>query len=194
MRFRKQAVTVLLSSLAMLAPWVPASPKTDDSHRKNIPLIIVRERLHPSIAGNCPLGRLVYGLSYSEFTVLSNGQAKEVIWSVPPCSPSELASEWKAPAGSKARRFTLLPGGLDQLRGFLERPEVKSLTDFMNAGPGVGDYDIEIYRGSRIQRIQVLSLMPNHYELKRDPTLLRVICKSKQIAGDEVPDWCPDTP
>jgi hypothetical protein len=126
--------------------------------------------------------------------VFSDGQAKEVIWSVPPCSPPELASEWKAPAASKDRRFALPAGGLDQLRGFLDRPEVESLTDFMNAGPGVGDYDIEIYRPSRMQRIQVLSLMPNHYELKRDPTLLRVICKSKQIAGEELPDWCPDTP
>ena len=71
---------------------------------------------------------------------------------------------------------------------------MKSLRDFLNAGGGVGDYDIEIHRSSGVQRIPIVSLMPEHDELKRDPTLLQVICEAKRIAGDKRPPWCPNSP
>jgi hypothetical protein len=61
----------------------------------------------------------------------------------------------------------------------------------MNSGPGVGDYEIEIYRASWIQRISVVALMPEHIELRRDPTLLRIICAAKHIAGLPQAGWCP---
>jgi hypothetical protein len=156
------------------------------------PLLTVRERLKTIGTLNCHVGLVGYGLSYSALTVFSDGQVQKVNWSVPPCSDRVLASEWKAPVGSKARRFMLPPGALKQLQSFLDRPEVKDLRDFLNAGSGVGDYDIEIHRASGVQRVPVFSLMPSHYSLKQDPTLLRVICRAKEIGGDERPPWCGD--
>lgn len=156
------------------------------------PLLTVRERLKTIGTLNCHVGLVVYGLSYSELTVFSDGQVQKVNWSEPPCSDPVLASEWKAPVGSKARRFMLPQGALEQLQSFLDRPEVRDLRDFMNAGPGVGDYDIEIHRASGVQKVPIASLMPSHYSLKQDPTLLRVICRAKEIGGDERPPWCAD--
>ena len=156
------------------------------------PLLTVRERLKTIVSLNCHVGLVGYGLSYSELTVFSDGQVQKVNWSVPPCSDPVLASEWKAPVGSKARRFMLPQGALKQLQSFLDRPEVKDLRDFLNAGSGVGDYDIEIHRASGVQRVPVFSLMPSHYSLMQDPTLLRVICRAKEIGGDERPPWCAD--
>jgi hypothetical protein len=160
------------------------------------PLLTVRERLKTIGTLNCHVGLVGYGLScglsYSELTVFSDGQVQKVNWSVPPCSDPVLASEWKAPVSSKARRFMLPQGALKQLQSFLDRPEVKDLRDFLNAGSGVGDYEIEIHRASGVQRVPVFSLMPSHYSLKQDPTLLRVICRAKEIGGDERPPWCAD--
>ena len=65
---------------------------------------------------------------------------------------------------------------------------------FMNAGPGVGDYEIEIHRVSGIQTIGVISLSPNHFQLQQDPTLLQLICAAKAIAGDKREEWCPGAP
>jgi hypothetical protein len=76
------------------------------------------------------------------------------------------------------------------LKCFLDRPEVKAVGDFMNAGPGVGDYEIEIHRTSGMQRIHVFSFVPE----QRDRSVLRMICEAKQIAGDEHPAWCPNLP
>jgi hypothetical protein len=165
------------------------------------PLLIVRERLETIGSFNCRVGLVVYGLSYSELTVFSNGQVQKVNWSVPPCSDPALASEWKVPAlasewkapvGSKIRRFMLSQSSIKQLQSFLDRPEVRDMSDFFNAGPGVGDYDIEIHRASGVQRVPVLSLMPSNISLKQDPTLLCVICRAKEIGGDERPPWCAD--
>jgi hypothetical protein len=64
----------------------------------------------------------------------------------------------------------------------------------MNAGFGVGDYDIEIHRTSGVQKIPVVSFLPEHDSLKRDNTLLRVICEAKEIAGDKRTAWCPNPP
>jgi hypothetical protein len=156
------------------------------------PLLTVRERLKTIDALNCHAGLVGYGLSYSELTVFNDGQVEKVNWSVPPCSDPVLAWEWKVPVGSKDRRFMLPPGAFKQLQSFLDRPEVKDLRDFLNAGPGVGDYDIEIHRVAGVQRVPVVSLMPSHYSLRQDPTLLRLICRAKEIGGDERPPWCAD--
>ena len=158
------------------------------------PLFVVRERLRQPTGTFCPVGRLVVGLSYSELTVSSDGQVQHAAWIVPACSNPIHAWDWAAPAGSKVRRFSLSPVVLDQLKGFLDRAEVKAVRDFLNAGPGVGDYEIEIHHASGMQRIPVVSLMPEHDELKRDPTLLLLICKAKEIGDDERPRWCPNSP
>jgi len=157
------------------------------------PLFVVRERVHPLLGSlECSQGRVVYSLSYSVITVFTDGEGTRTVWRVPPCSDPARAMGWTAPADSNIRNFSLSQRALDQLRKFLDRPEVERLRDFLNAGPGVGDYDIEIHRASEVQQIPVVSLMPEHDELKRDPTLLRVICKAKEIAGDERPTWCPN--
>lgn len=159
------------------------------------PLFVVRERVHPLIDSlDCPQGRVVYGLSYSVITVFTDGKVTHAVWYVPPCSDPARAREWTAPADIRARDFALSPDALAQLRRFLDRSEVRSLRDFLNAGPGVGDYEIEIRRASGVQRIPVVSLMPEHDELKRDPTLLQLICEAKEIAGDKLPAWCPNSP
>jgi hypothetical protein len=157
------------------------------------PLFVVRERVHPLIGSlDCPQGRVVYGVSYSVFTVFTDGKGTNAVWHVPPCSDPAKAVEWAAPADAKTHDFALSPDALAQLRNFLDRSEVKALRDFMNATSGVGDYIIEIQRPSGLQKIQVVSLMPDHYSLKRDPTLLRLICLAKQLTGDERPLWCSD--
>lgn len=158
------------------------------------PLFVVRERLLQPTGTFCPEGRIVVGLSYSEITVSNGGQVQHAAWTVPACSDPAHAREWAAPAGNKVRRFSLPPVVLDQLKGFLDSAEVRTVRDFLNAGPGVGDYEIEIHRASGTQRIPVVSLMPEHDELKRDPTLLLLICKAKEIGGDERPHWCPNSP
>ena len=158
------------------------------------PLFVVRERLRQPTGTFCPVGRLVVGLSYSELIVSSDGQVQHAAWRVPACSDPTHAWDWAAPAGSKVRRFSLSPVVFDQLKGFLDRAEVKAVRDFLNAGPGVGDYEIEIRHASGMQRIPVVSLMPEHNELKRDPTLLLLICEAKEIGGDERPHWCPNSP
>jgi hypothetical protein len=157
------------------------------------PLLIVRERQRlETTATNCRAGLIGDAFSYSEITVFDNGQVRNVNWSIPPCSDPAQAIAWKTPASGKTRQFMMQSGALEPLRSFLDLPEVKALRDFMNAGFGVGDYEIEIRRTSGVQRVPVLSLMPSHYSLKQDPTLLRVICVAKNIGGDERPTWCTD--
>jgi len=156
------------------------------------PLFVVREHVLLTTSLNCPLGQMVHGFSYSVITVLTDGKGTNAVWSVPPCSDPARAIGWNPPADSKVRNFALSQSVLVELLSLLDRPEVKLLGDFMNAGSGVGDYDIEIYRASGVQRIPVMSLMHEHDELKHDPTLLQLICKAKEIAGDEQPHWCPN--
>lgn len=181
---REHEVELLISSHGILQ---------HKSQQPRHPLFVVRERLHPLIgAFECPQGRVVYGISYSVITVFTDGEGTSTGWRIPPCSDPARAIGWTVPSDGKIHNFSLSQVALDQLRNFLDRPEVGRLRDFMNAGPGVGDYDIEIHRASEVQRIPVMSLMPEHDELKRDPTLLQVICRAKEIAGDARPTWCPN--
>jgi hypothetical protein len=154
------------------------------------PLFTVRERQRKPATVSCFDGLIEVALSYSELTVFNDGQATQVAWVVPACSNPAQAWEWTPPPGSKIRRFKLVSGEYEQLKGFLDSREVRALTSFMNAGPGVADYEIKIHRLSGVQTVPVVSLMPNHFELRCDPTLLRLICKAKNIAGDERPAWC----
>jgi len=188
--------TALLGLAALLASLSPASSQlvaqnnSEESARH--PLFVVRERLHPLLGANCPPGRIVHGFSYSVITVFADGHGTKVVWSIPACSDPATAFEWAVPADGRVQNLALSQAALAQLQTFLDRPEVKQLRDFMNAGPGIGDYDIEIHRVSEVQHIPVVSLMPEHTELKRDPTLLQLICKAKEIGGDERPRWCPN--
>jgi hypothetical protein len=160
-----------------------------------LPLFVVRERVQlPIDSLNCPQGRYFYGISYSVITVFTDGKGANAAWSVPPCSELARAVEWTPPADSTAQNFALSQSSLAQLQSFLNRPEVERSSDFLNAGFGVGDYDIEIHHSSGVQRITVVSLMPEHDELKRDPTVLQLICKAKELGGDERPHWCPNPP
>jgi hypothetical protein len=184
--------TVLFESFASAFFQGVAQNKSQEVTRHL--LFVVRERVPLISSLNCPLGRVVYGISYSVITVFADGKGTNVVWSVPPCSDPARASDWTAPADGKAQNFALSQSTLAQLRNCLDRPEVAQLRDFMNAGGGVGDYEIEIHRASGVQQTLVMSLMPEHDELKRDPTLLQLICKAKEIAGDERPRWCPNPP
>jgi hypothetical protein len=193
----KKTRTALLSFATLLVSFAAASAQsiTQSKTQEREPLLVVRERLRlePYLA-DCPERRFVVALSYSVISVFADGRGTKVVWYVPPCSDPAKALEWTAPVDGKIQHFALSPSALVHLQSFLDGPEVKQLRDFFNAGGGVGDYDIEIHRSSGVQRIPILSLMPEHDELKRDPTLLQVICKAKEIAGDKLRPWCPYSP
>ena len=155
------------------------------------PMFAVRERMRQEVGTTiCPVGQLVVGLSYSELTVSSDGHVQHAVWTVPACSDPAHAWDWAAPAGTRVRRFSLRPVVLNQLKAFLDRPEVKAIGNFLNAGPGVADYEIEIHRVPGIQRIPVFSFVPS----ERENALLRLICEAKQIAADKHAAWCPIAP
>lgn len=147
----KRTRTALLCFAALLESFASASSHGVAQNKSREPtrdvLFVVRERVHTLIASlNCPQGQFVYGLSYSVITVFTDGKGTNAVWSVPPCSDPARALEWTAPSDDKAQNFVLSQSALAQLRSFLDRPEVRLLRDFMNAGPGVGDYEIEIHR------------------------------------------------
>ena len=84
-----------------------------------------------------------------------------------------------------------------QFKSFLDRDEVKRITDFMNAGPGVGDFKIAIARPSGVQNIELISLMPGHVQLGKNSALVQLICRARNLArmathSAEFPDWCKD--
>lgn len=156
-----------------------------------IPILIVRERvpLPATAVVNCE-GRLSAGFRFSTIAFFDSGEVAQLAWTVPACSDPARARVWTPPAGTRVRRSKLQAGGREALQRLLDLSRVKALTDFMNAGPGVGDYQIEIRRASGMQKLSVLSLMPEHDQLRHDPALLRVICAAKEIAGSERPGWC----
>ena len=155
------------------------------------PLFTIRERLTTWKQEQCPSGTLGKDVSYSELRVFADAQAEQHTWRAAGCTGATDSRDWKPPAGSKLRKFRLAPPEYQRLRALLDSPSVNSLSSFMNAGPGVGDYEVEIDRPSGLQRISVVALMPEHVELRRDPTLLRLICAAKQIADMPQPSWCP---
>jgi len=195
----KRIRSVLLCIAALFGSFAPASTQgaaqNNPQEQTRHPLFVVRESMRSlNTSFNCPEGKVHSGFSYSVITIFTDGKGTNAVWSVPPCSDPARTINWEPPADSRIRDFALSHSVLAQLLSFLDRSEVKRLVDFMNAGPGVGDYDIEIHRASGVQRIPVMSLMPEHDELKRDPSLLQLICKAKEIGGDERPHWCPNPP
>ncbi len=144
----------------------------------------MRERLATwGAKERCPDGTLAKDRSYSKLAIYVGGEAEERTWVVPACTDPEHCCDWKPLAASKLRKFRIPPAEYHQFDQLLSDPNVARLTSFLNAGPGVGDYEIEIHRAAGVQRISGVSLMPDHIELRRDSTLLRLICGAKQIAG-----------
>jgi hypothetical protein len=75
------------------------------------------------------------------------------------------------------------------------RADVKEISSFMNAGPGVGDFKIAIARPAGIQNIDALSLLPDHDQLVKHPALIHLICRAKDMGriasnSGELPGWC----
>jgi len=143
-------------------------------------------------------------LTYSELTVFYSREVVYRISKVAPCL-GQIADppwrlRWDLPGGSNAVfRFRLSAMEFEQLKGFLDRPDIRGIDSFLNAGPGVGDFKIAIARPSGTQNIEVLSLMPNHFQLVKDPSLIHLVCKAKDLArvsskSAEIPDWCSNVP
>src|SRR6185437_2661044 len=188
MQYTKQMIRLLICLLlsgGFVRVFSQGTKQTDSRAEAERRLLVVRERIREQAALDCPAGLVAYGFSYSEISVFAGGRVTRASWVIPPCSTPAMANEWTPPANDKTHERKLSATALVQLHTFLDRPEVRELRDFMNAGPGVGDYDIEIDRPSGVQHIPVISLMPGHAELKHDPTLLQLICKAKGIGHDK---------
>jgi hypothetical protein len=138
-------------------------------------------------------------ITYSEVTVFDNHEVVYRVSTAVPClgevGDPPFARRW-APGGTAAVfRYKLSAAELDQFKTFLERPDVQGLQSFMNAGPGVGDFKIAVARPRGIQTIEVFSLSPDHFQLVKDPSLIHLICKAKEMArvaarSGELPEWC----
>jgi hypothetical protein len=151
-------------------------------------LFVMRERLTTWSEQPCPTGTLGRNLSYTELRVVEDGTAEVRTWRVPACTNPP--RDWTRAPGSKRRTLRISRADYDRFRELLAGPNVQRLTSFHNAGPGVGDYELQIARVSGTQRISIVSLMPEHDELRRDPTLLRLICEAKHFALRPEPQWC----
>jgi len=142
-------------------------------------------------------GPVAGGVLLSELTVLGDGTVRYRIASG--CF-GRLKWDWKSqcPTGansSKVFQGKLSSNELMELKAFLERQDVKDISDFMNAAPIFDDFDIEIPREQRSQHIQVLAFLPNHVELQQHPALALLVCEAKKIEGvasnsPGTPDWC----
>jgi hypothetical protein len=106
---------------------------------------------------------------------------------------------WDIPSGdTKTFRYRLSTNELSRLRSFLNRTEVKALSAFMNAGPGVGNFKVVIDRPSGAQEVDVISLLPKHVQFAQDTSLIQLVCMAKDMAqvaswgASATPDWCLD--
>jgi hypothetical protein len=170
------------------------------------PLFTQHERQSHAAARPNPLCRPELSdssITYSEVTVFDS---REVVYRTstevpclgqqPPDPP--LSLRWEARSGTPAVfRYRLSAMEFEQFKALLDRADVQGIDSFMNAGPGVGDFKVAIARPNGTQNIDVVSLSPNHVQLVKDPALLHVICKAKEMAGrssssGEVPVWCRD--
>jgi hypothetical protein len=137
-------------------------------------------------------------ISHSEVTVFDTREVVYQISTIVSClgQVGDLALRWEAPSGTATVfRSRLSEPDFEQLKIFLDRADVRGIQSFMNAGPGVGDFEVTIVRPVGTQNIKVISLSPNHFELVDDPSLIHVICKAKEIArvasrSGELPEWC----
>lgn len=132
-----------------------------------------------------------YRSSYSELRFLDNGEGEERTWTPGRYTGMLDAEYYRPPSWSTIRKFRLAPKDYQRFRRFLDTNAVKNIgPSNMNAGPGVGDYRIEIQRAAQVQGISVGALLPSHVEYRKDPTLLQLVCGAKKIAGLTLPAWC----
>ncbi len=161
-------------------------------------LFRVRERSDgrdPALTEGAKIKMSVSGFT-TRLTVLDDGMAEYRV--VPDCFDRLL---WSCSHSAPERvfQYALTPQQISELKTLLERPEVKQISDFMNAAPIFDDYDIAIPRSEDVQKIQALAWMPSHIEVQTHPALLHVICKTKEIehlatGTQEIPDWCKALP
>jgi hypothetical protein len=154
--------------MAALVISVGCSSKPDGidvADTRDKPLFIMRERLSTWAKRPCPLGTLVKDLSLSELTIFIGGDAEQHTWHIPACTDPSRAWDWKPPVGNDVRKRRIGSSDYQRFRKFLDDPNVTALTSFLNAGPGIGDYEIEIHRASGVQQVSVGSLAPDHVEL-----------------------------
>ena len=174
-----------------------------DAYLQDQPLLTQHERESHSAARPNPLCKpspYETPITYSELTVFYSQEVMYQISEVVPCLGQVVdlpwGLRWDAPSGTKAVfRYRLSVPEFEQLKTFLDRADVKAIDSFMNAGPGVGDFKIAIARPSGTQNIEVLSLLPNHDQLVKNPALILLVCRAKDLArisskSGELPDWC----
>jgi hypothetical protein len=174
-----------------------------DAYPQDQPLLTQQERqLHSAARPNplCKPSPYETPITYSELTVFDSREVVYQISTVVPCLGQVVdppwGLRWDAPSGTKAVfRYRLSVAEFEQLKTFLDRADVKAIDSFLNAGPGVGDFKIAITRPSGTQNIEVLSLMPNHDQLVKNPALVHLVCRAKDMArisskSGELPDWC----
>jgi hypothetical protein len=166
------------------------------------PLFVLHERLvdarHPN--PSCKPAPYERVTNYAEVSVFKNRDIVYRTSSEAHCEGAagdpSWARRWEAPSGiASTFRYTLSLAEFEQFKLFIDRPDVKGIESFMNAGPGVGDFKITIARSSSSQKIDVVSLMPNHYSLIANPALTQLICMAKAMAqrrpiSGELPAWC----
>jgi hypothetical protein len=138
-------------------------------------------------------------ITYAETTVLDSREIVYRVSSVVPClgqvGDPPFARRWEGPSGTASVfRHTLSALEFERFKVFLDRADVQGIHSFMNAGPGVGDFKIAIARPAGMQNLEVLSLNPDHFQLVKDPSLIHLICKAKELARaaarGELPEWC----
>jgi hypothetical protein len=174
-----------------------------DAFPQDQPLLTQHERQSHSAARpnpRCKPSPYETPITYSILRVFDNREVVYQISTVVPCLGLVVdppwGFRWDAPDGTKAVfRYRLSVAEFEQLKTFLDRADVKGIDSFMNAGPGVGDFKIAIARPSGTQNIEVLSLMPNHDQLVKNPALIHLVCKAKDMArisskSGELPDCC----
>jgi hypothetical protein len=151
--------------------------------------------------------------STSELTVLDDGKVQYRL--APGCSKrssavrtrSQVASEswnWRetcpgSQLSEKLYEYALAPEDLSQLKGLLDREEVKQVRGcFCNAAPIFGDYAIEIPRSDSTQKLAVVAFMPQHIELREHPALTYLVCMARkieqQVSLEATPAWCENLP
>jgi hypothetical protein len=175
------------------------------AHPQDYPLLVQQERQSHAAARPNPLCKASpyeTPISYSELTVLESGEVVYRTSAVAPClgqlGDPPWALRWDAPSDPKSVfRYKLSLVELTELRTFLDRADVKAISSFLNAGPGVGDFKIAIARPAGTQNIDVLSLMPQHVQLLEYPALIHLICKAKDMGriasnSGKLPAWCKD--
>jgi hypothetical protein len=196
-----QMPTRIMFSLVMAGG---AFLRCTDAFPQARPLFTQHERQSPTSVRPNPLCRpepYERTITYSEVTVFDSREVVYRISTEVPClgqrvDDPPLARRWEAPSGTAAVfRYTLSALEFEDFKAFLDRADVQGIRSFMNAGPGVGDFNLAIARPAGTQNIDVLSLSPTHFQLVDDPALIHVICKAKEMAGrssrsSELPDWC----